>query len=167
MSLAPVRRWIVPVAVVLLAACGGEGAGRVDRLTASGAWARPTPPGAADGVVYLELRTDVPDELVGVSVDAAVAATASLHAGSVGVGGGGHHGGAADAGADGVATMEEVAGLPADPDEALVFEPGGNHLMLEQLARPLEAGATFTVTLAFASGRTLAVPVAVKDNPTD
>ena len=117
-----------------------------------------------NGVVYLSLTTDVADQLVEAVVPRDVAATAELHAtvgGGGGHGGGGHHGG----GGDETMTMVETESVDVVPGEVLEFSPGGNHVMLVDLAAPLTRGGGFELELRFASGRALVVDVVVADNP--
>ena len=171
------RRVAALVAVAALAvgvaACGSDATAVT--FAATGAWSRPTPPGATDGVIYLTVSTDRADELVDVDVPATVAASAGLHATVIG-GDGGHHHGGGDGGGDGdepgtgdgagdTVTMADVDTFPLAAGGTVVFEPGGNHVMLEGLARPLSLGDRYTATLHFASGRTLDVEVIVADNP--
>ena len=61
--------------------------------------------------------------------------------------------------------MGEVEGLDVAAGDELVFEPGGNHVMLVDLADELVLGEEFVLTLTLASGRTLDVRVVVADNP--
>jgi copper(I)-binding protein len=141
----------------LLAGCGGD----QTTFGASGAWARPTPTGATNGVIYLELSSDVRDALVAAEVPAGIAERAELHT-SDAAGGGGHQHGAV--GSDTV-TMAQVTEVVIEAGGTVEFRPGGNHIMLVGLASPLQRGDTFTATLRFSSGRTLDVPVTVSDNP--
>lgn len=145
------------VATALVTGCGGDG----QTFGASGAWSRPTPAGATNGVIYLTLTSDVRDALTGVDVPAGVARRAELHT-SDAAGSGGHQHGAA--GGDTV-TMKQVTEVAVDAGGTLAFRPGGNHIMLVDLARPLVRGGTFTATLRFTSGRALTVTVTVADNP--
>jgi copper(I)-binding protein len=55
--------------------------------------------------------------------------------------------------------VEEGFAIPAEGTFAL--ERGGDHIMLMGLTRPLADGDTFTVTLTFARGDTVAVEVTV------
>ncbi|MFM7534476.1 MAG: copper chaperone PCu(A)C [Acidimicrobiales bacterium] len=142
---------------LLLAGCGGAPRG----FGASGAWSRPTPATATNGVVYLELRSNTRDALIGVDVPAGIAAHAELHTSNA-AGSGGHQHGAV--GSDTV-TMVQVTQVDIDAGTSIEFRPGGNHIMLVDLARPLVLGDTFVATLRFASGRTLDVSVTVSDNP--
>jgi copper(I)-binding protein len=154
--------------VAVLAACGGGGGGdtadSAPMLAAEGAWARPTPATADEGVVYLTVTSDEADAVVGASVAPSVADEVQLHQTTGGGAGGGHDHGAVGGGGDAVA-MGEVAELAVTTDEPLVFEPGGNHVMLVGLAAPLEQGDEFELTLELASGRRLAVDVPVQPNP--
>jgi copper(I)-binding protein len=43
--------------------------------------------------------------------------------------------------------MRPVASLAVEPDETLVFQPGGYHLMLFDLQAPLMPGETHSITL--------------------
>lgn len=157
---------LVLVAVLLVAAgCGGGSEAAAPTLAGSGAWARPTPGGADKGVVYLTVTSDRADAVVGASVPGSISAEAQLHQ-TMGAGGGGHHhGGGGSGGGAEMASMAPVRRLPVGPEAPLVFEPGGNHVMLVGLARPLVAGDRFTLSLRLRSGRTVRVPVRVQVNP--
>lgn len=48
---------------------------------------------------------------------------------------------------DGMMKMRPVASLAVEPDETLVFQPGGYHLMLFDLQAPLMPGETHSITL--------------------
>lgn len=153
----------VALGVVLLG-CGGGGEVS-DRLEAEGAWSRPTPAGADEGVVYLTVTSDRDDAVVEASVPADVAESAQLHQTMVGGSGGAHHhGGGGSADGDTV-SMGEAERLPVAPGEPLVFEPGGNHVMLTGLRRPLVAGQRFVLRLRLATGRSVEAPVTVSVNP--
>lgn len=145
------------VGVAVLVGCGSE----ANELAAGDAWARATPAGATDGVIYMELTSDVPDTLVAVEVPEGIADGAELHT-SDASGGGGHEHGAAGGEMVTMTPVEEVVVEPGTPVE---FRPGGNHIMLVDLAAPLELGAAFTATLRFSSGRSLDAVVTVSDNP--
>jgi copper(I)-binding protein len=151
------------LAPVGLLACGGE-----DPATfgATGAWSRPTPNGATNGVLYLTVTSDADDELIAVEVPATIADTVELHETVVGdAGHAGHsHGGG---GSGEVMSMGEVDAFEIAANSSVTFSPGGNHVMLIDLVEPLLAGDTYVATLRFSSGRTLDVDVVVADNPPD
>jgi len=66
--------------------------------------------------------------------------------------------------ASGAMVMQEKNGgfvIPAGGD--VVLKPGGNHIMLMNLAAPLKAGAETTFTLTFSDGSTMEFSAPVKD----
>jgi len=138
-------------------------------VTVTDAWARNSPMMAGDGAAYLVLRGgDTDDELVGASVPTDVASSVELHetttSGGVadGMGDGMDDGMEGMHGGMGMMRMQEVDAIAVPAGAMVELKPGGLHLMLVDLAKPLMAGETFTVTLSFASGETLPVPVEVR-----
>jgi len=106
-------------------------------------WARATPPAAKVGGGYAEIRNDgsEPDRLV--SVTAEVAGRVEIHEMSV---------------KDGVMTMRPVeGGVPVPADGTAALAPGGYHLMMLELKRPLKAGESFAGTMTFEKAGTIAV----------
>ena len=65
--------------------------------------------------------------------------------------------------ADGVVSMRPVANLPVSSSGPVMFAPGGYHVMLEGLRRPLTKGTTFPVTLTFATAGKVETTVSVED----
>ncbi len=144
--------------VGVLSSCGDDDA----TFGVTSAWSRPTPAGATSGVLYFVLGSDRDDALVAVDVPAAVARSAELHRTEGGSSGGAHvHGGGGEA----AMSMGQVDTVPVSAGATVEFAPGGNHVMLVDLARPLEPGDAFDVTMRFESGRSLVVGVVVADNP--
>lgn len=160
------RILLLAVAAVCFAACGSDsGAKPVTELTASGAWARTTPPGATNGVVYVQVVGPGDDAIMGAIVPTDVAGAAELHE-TMGGGGTSPMPNMPEmATGDGEMTMSPVESVTLEAGEPVVFEPGGKHIMLTDLVAPLTAGATFTLTLTMRSGATLPVTVTVADNP--
>ncbi len=125
-------------------ACGGDDANEAGAPAAAtpgidvvSVWACPTPAGTTVGAVYLTLRADADDELVGVAVDPTVAAGAAVHETM------------ATASDDEMMTMAPVSAVALPAGHDVVFEPGGYHIMLTDLAAPLAEGATFPLELRF------------------
>jgi hypothetical protein len=153
------RPHILTSALVALVALGvgacGEGNGEdVDIDGASGvavsaAWARSSPAGVTHGAAYVTLESAVDDELIGIEVPADVAAAVEIHET------------VADTGAE--MTMRRVSSVDLPSAEAVVFEPGGLHMMLIDLAGPLESGSTFVLTLTFATAGPQTVAVEILD----
>lgn len=108
-------------------------------------WARATPGGAQTAAVYATLESPAGDRLTGASTPAAQ--KAELHQMTM-------HGN--------VMEMRPVAGLDLPPGQPVTLKPGGYHLMLTGLAKPLVAGTSFPLTLDFAKAgaRQLTVSVA-------
>jgi periplasmic copper chaperone A len=105
--------------------------------------------GVTDGAAYVTLESAVDDELIGVEVPADVAAAVEFHETVV------------DTGAEMAMRQRSSVELPSG--EAVVFEPGGLHMMLVDLAGPLEAGSTFVLTLTFATAEPQTVAVEILD----
>lgn len=147
-----------------LGACLGDDAGPI---VVSGDWLRTSPASAENGAAYMTITSDVDDSLVGASVDPSVASTAEVHETVL-----------AEADPDamsddsmedeamegmGAMTMQEVESIDLPAGEPVVLEPGGYHIMLLGLTEPLESGGVVDMTLTFASGAELVVPVQVRD----
>jgi copper(I)-binding protein len=137
----------VLVAVALTAAaCGGDGGIEIDD-----AWARTSASMQNAGAVYMTISGgDDADTLIGAAVDDSVAAMAEVHESSM-----------SD---DGTMMMQEVEGIDVPADGSVNLEPGGYHIMLMQLAEPLETGAEFTVTLTFEDAGDVEVDVEVRED---
>lgn len=124
------------VLLMLVTACGGRDALRVDR-----AEIRIAPIGAitASGYLVLHNRGALADTLDRVSTPAADSVT--LHESM-------DHG-------DGQMMMMPLTWIAVPAHDSVVFAVGGRHLMLEHFPTPLTVGAPVTLTFHFRSGRTL------------
>ncbi len=137
------------LAVLFLTACQpAEGELGIDKP-----WARETPSGAPNGVVYMVIRngTGKADTLISVNSPSA-----------------GHSGIHTHIDDGGIMRMRPVDGLTIPARDTAVLEPGGYHIMLMDLVEPLKAGELVAVTLTFkeAGERTLSVPIlAMGDMP--
>jgi copper(I)-binding protein len=109
------------------------------------AWARATPGGAQTGAAYLTLVSSKPDRLTGISTPAAE--QAGLHVMTM---------------VGNVMQMRPVDGIDLPAGQAVTLKPGGYHIMMTGLARPLHPGDSFPLTLSFASGGSEQVTVAVR-----
>ncbi len=98
------------------------------------AWARTTMPGQPVGAVYMVIETDVDARLV--SVSSPVAARVEMHEMKM----------------DGtVMRMREMKALELPKGQAVTLKPGGLHLMLIDLKRPIAAGEVIPLTLVVES----------------
>ena len=130
------------IAALLLA----TGAHAAETISVESAWARATPAAARTGAVYLTLRNagGQPARLVGATTPAA--ARVEFHRSSE---------------EDGIARMRPVEQIEIPSGGEARLAPGGTHLMLVGLERPLKAGGTLQLTLEFdgAERRTVEVPI--------
>ncbi|MCX7627974.1 MAG: copper chaperone PCu(A)C [Methylophilaceae bacterium] len=99
-------------------------------ITVEDAWARATVPGQEVSAVYMTLKS---------SVDATLMAASTPVAGSVEI-----HRMWMDRG---VMKMRMVRTLTLPANKSVKLEPGGYHLMLFDLTKPLKAGETLELTL--------------------
>ena len=116
-------------------------------FTVDGAWARTSPMESTVGVVYMNVTPSADDALVGASVDMAIAKMTQVHETTTA--------------ADGSMGMQEIASIPMTAGTPLALVSGGFHIMLMELAKPLETGTSIAVTLTFESGATTIVDVPV------
>lgn len=137
----------------MLAACGGDGGlgPTTGQVSVSDAWALATVAGQPHGAVYFTVLSTEADTLTRVVVPATIADHAEIHE--------------TVTNASGEMAMREVhSGVVLDPGTAVTFTPGGRHVMLVDLVRPLAAGETFDVTLEFAKATSVTLPVVVVES---
>lgn len=111
-------------------------------------WSRATPPGAKVAVGYMEIRNlgSQPDRLL--SASSAVAKRVEMHVTR----------------REGeVSKMRQVESFEIPARERLALRPGGSHLMLVDLARPLAKGERFTMTLRFERAGELGIELEVQE----
>ena len=134
-------------------ACSSDETSTTDspEITVTGQWARQSPMATDMGAAYMTIESSAEDELIGASVDMSVAMMTEVHE-TVTV--------------DGGMKMQEVASIKVSPDQTIAMEPGGFHVMLMGLVKPLEIGQTIEVTLKFSKSgdKVIDVPV-LEDAP--
>ena len=139
------------VAVAALAACGSGDDTATRPISVSDAWALATVTGQPNGAVYFTIMSTAGDTLESVTVPDSIADHAEMHE--------------EVPNANGAMVMQEMeSGVPLEPGTAVTFSPGGMHVMLVALVAPLTTGQTFDVTLEFANGDPVTVPVAVLES---
>lgn len=143
----------------------------------SGAWVRTSPRVANAGALYLEVANhgDADDALIGATVDPSVAEKVVLHETVASEGGMADSPMATDTsttkedGADttipgtGMMEMRPVERIEIPAGGSVGLQPGGYHLMLLELARPLEAGTQIKVTLTFDKAGAVPLTAEVRD----
>ena len=146
----PVRRWGVPVVLLVVAVVGmvllglPSGAGP-PRLTVTAAAASPGAIGDMTAVYLVVENTGGADTVRSADSDAAAAVT--LHDTEV---------------ADGAASMIDVDRLTVPARGELVLAPGGRHLMLHHLFAPLVPGDVVRVTVQFERSGPMVIDVPVQ-----
>lgn len=135
-----------------------------EEISVSDPWTRITTPTATTGAVYMNLESADGDKLIKASVPTDVAGTTEIHETVSDDGDMESTEGMEDSGTmegmDSESTMDdsmssqmmgmrEIDSLTLPAGEEVVLEPGGYHIMLIDLANPIEEGDTIPVTLTF------------------
>lgn len=128
----------------MVVGCGQEHTG--DPIVVRDAWIREPPPRSpAAGYLVIENRGGESVALVGLATE--VAEQTEIHIME-------HK--------DDRMTMRQVAELQVPAGEEVALEPGGAHLMLMKLRRPLRDGDEVELLLRFGNGTERRVPVPVR-----
>lgn len=136
-------------ATVLFVAAAGPVLAQGASIQIEQPWARATPAGAMSGAVYMTInnKSNDADRLTGAASD--VAKASQIHEMKV---------------VGGVMKMREISGGLAVPaNGSVVLKPGGYHVMLIDLKKPLKAGETVQLTLTFEKAGKVEVSAPVKD----
>jgi len=142
------RSFVIIAAAAALASLAvpfGASAQNAGGPTIEHPWARATPGQSKTGAAYLTIDGGASaDKLVGVSTP--VAGKAEVHS---------------SMNEDGVMKMRGAGELAVPAGRKVELKPGGYHVMLMDLKRPLKAGESFPLTLTFekAGKREVTVPV--------
>lgn len=118
-------------------------------ISVTSAWTRATMPAQQVGGAFMQIQADADARLVGVS--SPVASRTEVHAMKVGD--------------DNVMRMREVEAIELPKGKTVSLAPGGLHIMLINLKKPLVAGEPVPLTLAVESGgkrQTVEVKVEVR-----
>ncbi len=164
------RRTLFAAAVgsLLLVSCG-KSSDNNNGLTVANAWARQSPSATSFGAIYFDITSKDADTLVSVSVPASVAKMAQLHemvavsAATDTTMAGGTTDTTIAGGMNGEMVMQHVDKIELPAGATVSLKPGGYHVMLMELAKPLAVGDTIELTLTFGSGKTLALKVPVQE----
>jgi copper(I)-binding protein len=125
---------VVSALLLVVVGCGQEHTG--DPIVVRDAWIREPPPRSpAAGYLVIENRGGEPVELVAVATEAAE--QTEIHIMEY---------------KDDRMTMRQVAGLQVPAGEEVALKPGGAHLMLMELRRPLQDGDEVELVLRFGDG---------------
>jgi len=119
---------------------------RAGDLLVTQPWSRPTPPVATVGAVYFSMTNTggKADRLIAIS--SPIAGKAEIHESRT---------------VQGIVQMRAVASVDCPPGVTVKIEPGGLHVMLLDLTRPLTAGLQFPLSLRFRDAGVVTVQVQV------
>ena len=140
-------RTVLVAAICALAVPAAAHEFTVGSITVDQPWARASAPTAPAGAAYMVL------ENTGIEADRLVAASSpvaevvELHTHTMD---------------GGIMRMRPVVAMEVAPGEPTVLRPGGLHVMLIGLTRPLIEGETFPLTLEFEVAGTIEVDVQVE-----
>ncbi len=144
------RLAIISVVLMLaaaMAACGGSSGGTTGGITVSGAWVRPPVVANQPGAAYLVIQNNgAADKLVSVTSD--VAQTIELHQSME---------------SGGMMQMSPLPNIEVPANGKVELQPGGFHMMLMGLTRPLTVGDKVQLTLNFEKAGKIPVTAEVKD----
>jgi len=124
-----VASWAV---CLLLLFAGRVNAGADNAVQVSDARVRETVPGQSIGAAYMRIRSTQRVELV--RVQSGVARSAEIHQMSM---------------ENGLMRMRELKSVGIDAGREVALEPGGTHIMLVDMKRPLRPGEEVTLKLHF------------------
>lgn len=152
-------------AVLALAACGSSDDSSTSTSSAkssggvdiTNAWARVTPQNAKAGAAYMTISSTGGDVLTGVSVPASIAGEAQLHETMTASSQDDSMSGS------GTMSMKEVGKIAIPAGGSVALKPGGYHVMLMKLAKPITAGERVPLTLTFEKAGTVKVDAVTKD----
>ena len=122
-------------------------------ITVDHPWSKPTPPLSEYGVAYFNVSNSglKDDVLLEIKIPGEIAKSASIHDVI-------HHGE--------MMRMREVTNGRKIPAKSTIkFQPGGSHIMLEGLPKPLKLDDKFTIELVFADAGKVPVEIWVEDAP--
>lgn len=149
------RWWMAGVLAALVIAAGAlllwprgdeEIAFRRGDMVVSAPWARATPGAMRIGAAYLSITNGgaAPDRLL--RAETSVAERVELHINEM---------------RDGIMRMRSVESVTLPPRQPVRFEPSGMHMMLVNLAEPLQQGSHFPLRLIFERAGTMDIEVTV------
>lgn len=151
--------------------CGSDDSSSGSTVEVTGQWARTSPMNVANGAAYFTLTSPVDDQLVGIEVDPSVAGMAEMHETvmatdstmPMGTETTMAMGTATTMAGMGEMTMRPVDTIDLPAGTAVSLQPGGYHIMLMNLAKPLEKGSSITLTLVLKTAGKLAIDLPVLD----
>ena len=142
----PPVKTIAALAGLCLASCSARHSG-TPQISISGAWSRATVAGQSSAAAYFSVtnKGDGDDRLLSVS---APMGKAMLHSTTITE--------------QGVMEMRPMKDLPVPAHSTVTLKPGGMHVMIMNVKKPLQAGDSYNLQLRFDRSGTRNVTVAVR-----
>jgi len=143
------RRIAIAVALLAVTVMIGTAAAedyQVKLLRVSNPFTRATPPGAVVAGAFMSIQNQGKEADRLVSASSPVAGVVEIHEMTMD---------------GGLMKMRAVKGIDLKPGATVELRPGGYHIMLEDLKRPLNDGEQIPLTLTFEKGGVLEVKVNV------
>ena len=143
------RRIAIAVALLAVTVMIGTAAAedyQVKLLRVSNPFTRATPPGAVVAGAFMSIQNQGKEADRLVSASSPVAGVVEIHEMTMD---------------GGLMKMRAVNGIDLKPGATVELRPGGYHIMLEDLKRPLKDGEQIPLTLTFEKGGVLEVKVNV------
>lgn len=147
MSFAPTRYIIALTLLIWPVAVPAQQSTADGEVMIKGAWSRATDADNKTGAIYFTLRNMGQTTLDLIGVRAGRASIEVLHKTEVG--------------SDGAARMSATPEMRVAPGETLTLEPGGTHVMLIDIEKPLITGEVLPVRLNFYDGDDITINVPV------
>ena len=137
---------VVLMVAIVVAACGGSSSGG-GGITVSDAWVSNPPIADQPGAAYLVIQNNgAADQLLSVASD--IAQTIELHESME---------------SGGMMQMSPVPNIPIPANGKVELKPGGFHMMLIGLTRPLNTGDKVQLTLNFEKAGKIPVSAEVRE----
>lgn len=143
---------VLALATVSLAACGNDDPSAdpttaAATVTAADPWVKAVDSGMTAAFVTLTNASD--SDLVLVSASTPASSMVELHEMTM---------------KNGEMVMQpKEGGIPVPADDTATLEPGGDHIMLMDVAEPIQPGDVVSLTLSFDDGSTLGVDAVAKE----
>jgi periplasmic copper chaperone A len=127
--------------------CSAERGEQAIGIVISDGWTRPTTDGMSMGVAYFTITNGTQRDDTLIAATTPVAARVEMHESTF---------------EGGMARMRPLAGIRVPARGRVAVAPGGIHLMLVDLARPLVAGTRVPLTLEFRNAGPVTIELAVE-----
>ena len=138
---------IATLALILPLAANVAADGVADKITVNDPYVRAVPPVVKTSAAFMQFQNNDAAEQVLVSASTPAAATVELHMHTMD---------------EGVMRMRQIADVRLPPKETVSLQPGGLHIMLFDLAAPLNPGDRVPITLTFGDGSSKQISAQVR-----